>query len=118
MPFLSVKTSAPMDGAQKMHLQKALGELISVIPGKTIDNCITEISGGNAMFRHGGEVLAAFVDLRLFTAAPDDAKQSFMEGLCKLLKDQLGIEPANVYCNFAEFDQWGAGGRFIREPKS
>ncbi len=117
MPFLSVKTSASLDERRKMELQRALGELITVIPGKTIDNCITDIEDGRDMFRHGEKALAAFVDLRLFTAAPDDAKQMFMEGLCKLLKDKLNIEPINVYCNFVEFDQWGAGGRFNRAAK-
>ncbi len=118
MPFLSVKTSAYIEDGCKMELQRALGALVTVIPGKTIDNCITDISCGRDMFRHGEKALAAFVDLRLFTPAPDDAKQTFMEGLCKLLKDKLNIEPVNVYCNFVELDQWGSGGRFNRAPKA
>ncbi len=110
MPYLSIRTSANMDGAQRLALQQELGELIAVIPGKSANNCMIDIKSGCDLYMRGGEILGAFVDLRLFTAAPDAAKNDFFAKLCVLLKEQLGVEQENIYCNMLELTQWCSGG--------
>jgi len=113
MPYLSVRTSVSMDCAKKDVLQKELGALIAVIPGKSIDNCMIDITSDCGLFMRGGPIVGAFVDLRLFRPSPDEAKSEFLAGLCKILNEQLGIEKENVYCNLLELPQWGSAGKLL-----
>lgn len=113
MPYLCVKTTAVMDSSQKEMLQKDLGALISVIPGKSVNNCMIEIVSGCDIFMGGGPLKGAFVDLRLYRASPDEAKKEFLTGLCKILKSRFGIEKQNIYCNMLELPQWGSGDNLL-----
>ena len=112
MPYLSLRTSAPLDAAKTQALHRELAALIAVIPGKNENNCMIDIEGGCALFMRSEAILGAVVDLRMFGVSPMDAKQSFMEGLCEILREQLGVEKQNVYCNMAELEHWGSGGNF------
>lgn len=112
MPYLSVRTSAPLDAAKTQALYRELAALISLIPGKNENNCMIDIAGGCDLFMRSEPILGAFVDLRLLRQSPAEAKQAFMEAMCKALREQLGIESKNVYCNMLELEQWGSGGSF------
>jgi hypothetical protein len=117
MPYLSVRTATPLTAAQIDTLQKELGELISVIPGKNIDNCMIDLTGGCNLFMGGKPLNGAFADLRLMGPAPDDTKDTFVNKFCALLDKHLGIPDKNIYVNLLEQNQWGSSGKLAKLAK-
>ena len=53
MPYIGVSTSKKLSDAQKDALKSALGEKISVIPGKTEKALMVDIADGHTMYFAG-----------------------------------------------------------------
>ena len=114
MPYVHVKTAKTLDEAAKDALQKEIGALIAVIPGKNIDNCMTHITGGLSLYM-GGKALedGAFVEVRVYGAAPTESKREFVTKLFALLEAH-GIAQARTYVNFVESDDWASRGTYYK----
>jgi len=111
MPYLSVRAGMPVSGHTADMLQKEIGELISILPGKTIDNCIIEISGGCDIYLSGKRAEALFCEVRLYKPSPVDKKKEFSEKLHALFVEKL--HPVKVYINILEFEHWCADGDYM-----
>lgn len=110
MPFVSIHAGMAVSEGKMERLQKEIGRIIALIPGKTIDNTMTKIEGGAQMFMSGKPAKAVFCELRLFGAAPKESKVEVVAELNKLLVEELGAE--KVYINFQEFFEWGNGSTY------
>ena len=106
MPFVSVSASVPMSDEKKDVLQREIGNLISIIPGKNIDNTMTKLEGGCDIFMAGSPRKAVFCEIRLLGEAPQENKAELYGKLKDLFFDQLGIE--TLYLNFNVFSEWGS----------
>ncbi|MCL2664445.1 MAG: phenylpyruvate tautomerase MIF-related protein [Defluviitaleaceae bacterium] len=113
MPYIDIKVSAVVGAEKKDGLQKKIGEAISLLPGKTIDNTMLCITDDCSLFMRGKPLEGAFVEIRLYKASPADNKKAFAEKLFKLLEESLGIAPGNIYLNYLEMPDWGANGTII-----
>ena len=112
MPFISVKTSSKLTLQQKQELNRGIGQIISILPGKAESNVMIEISDGHTLCYAGQERSGiAFVELRLFRESPTEAKEAFVEAFFKLLEEAAGIKPDDVYMNIMEFDHWVSRGK-------
>ena len=49
MPFISVKTSSKLTLQQKQELNRGIGQIISILPGKAESNVMIEISDGHTL---------------------------------------------------------------------
>lgn len=107
MPYVNIRTSAAVSPALADELQKEVGRLISIIPNKTIDNCITQIDGSCQQFVGGKPGSTTFCEVRLFGAAPQENKAQLTKELDSLFTQKLGS--SMVYINFIELDEWGIG---------
>ena len=110
MPYVSVNSAMAISDEKKDVMQKEIGKLISIIPGKTIDNCMTKIEGGCSIFMSGAPAKAIFCEIRLRGAAPKENKKQLVSELYQLFKKELGAE--KVYTNFLEFDEFGNDDNF------
>ncbi|MGI6004674.1 MAG: phenylpyruvate tautomerase MIF-related protein [Christensenellales bacterium] len=110
MPYLAVKSAMPISQEKKAALQKQIGELISIIPGKTIDNCMTQIEGDCDLYMSGVEAQAVFCEIRMFGPAPSEAKDELGAKLNDLFRDSLGVQ--KVYINYLEFSEWSTDGHY------
>ena len=110
MPYVGFETSIELSQTQKETVKKMIGEIISLIPGKTVETTMFNIKGG--AFLEKGETAdeCAFVDVRLRGTAPNEAKDAFVKAFCAKLKSEFGLEPSHVYMNFSEFEVWGSNG--------
>ena len=115
MPFIRIATAKPLSEEQKNLLKQELGRTISVIPGKAEDNTMIEISGGQAVYFRGVKDSCAFVEVKLFTKAPREAKEAFAGHIFSILEKVAGVSPDDVYMNFTEFDNWGLKGKLLFE---
>ena len=110
MPYVAFSTSLELDCSLKDRVKEIIGELIALIPGKTVEVTMFNINGGAYLKKGTGDAPCAFVDVRLRGAADFAAKDAFVAGMCKSLKEEFGIDPAYVYINFIEFETWGSNG--------
>ncbi len=111
MPFVSVRTSSKLSLDKKEALYKGIGRIISILPGKAESNVMIEISDGRTMAFKGEEREGvAFCELRLYKPSPEDKKQEFVREFHKLLKDEAGISPDDVYMTIDEYDSWVSRG--------
>ena len=105
MPFVSVSSAMPISEEKKDVLQKEIGRLITIIPGKTIDNCMTKIEGGSSIYMSGKPAKALFCEVRMRGVAPKEAKGELVRELYGLFSKELGVE--KVYTYFMESEEWG-----------
>ena len=111
MPFVSVKAAATVSSEKMNTLQQEIGRIIALIPGKTIDNCMTNIQGEAAMFMSGTPAKAVFCEVRMYGEAPKEAKAQVTSELQALFTKELAAE--KVYINFMESREWGSNGRYM-----
>jgi phenylpyruvate tautomerase PptA (4-oxalocrotonate tautomerase family) len=112
MPYVGLNTSEKLSETQKEKLKSEIGRLITVIPGKTEEVTIVDISGGRSMYKGGKAVPCAYVDIRVYTKADPEGKKQFVNGLFVVLDKDLGIPKDNIYMSVLEFEHWGDHGAY------
>ena len=112
MPFINVHIGKPVTDEKKTEVMNAIASHMPIIPGKTADNTMIEISGGRDMFMGGEKRDLIFVDMRVYSPAPNSAKNEFVQALTKEFENRLEIPAGNQYYNIIELPGWGAGGGF------
>lgn len=112
MPYLHLKTSEKLNGAQVDTLRAEIAAIMDILPGKTRNNTMIQIEGGANLFMGDGNLPCAFIDLRMFKASPTDAKERFVKALTEILKTQLYLEPGRIYMNLIELETWASNGQY------
>jgi len=112
MPHLDIRVSKMLDAEKKHELQKEIGSVMRLIPGKTISNTVISITDRCSMFNDGEAIEGAFVDVRLYKESPGDSKKAFSEKLFAILETKLGIPPDRVQMNFIELPNWASSGSY------
>ena len=112
MPQVNVIISHKLDEKRKNDLQLEIGAVMSILPGKNIGNTYISICDGCSMYRDGSITDAAFVDIRLFKASPEESKKDFSKKMFEIFKSVLNIEPDQIYMNFIELEHWVANGEY------
>jgi phenylpyruvate tautomerase PptA (4-oxalocrotonate tautomerase family) len=113
MPFISFTTSQTFSAERKEALKARLGELIALIPGKRESMLMVNIEDGHTMYYRGKEGDYAYVDLRLYTAAPLEDKKNFATQLFAAVEEIAGIPPKDVFLTISELDHWGSDGKYF-----
>jgi len=112
MPQVNITTSRKLDAAAKNDLQLEIGAAMPLLPGKNIGNTIISINDGVPMFRDGRPADAAFIDVRLYKASPEDSKSDFAKKMFAILNVTANIEPGQIYMNFIELEHWASNGEY------
>nr|MDD6335770.1 hypothetical protein [bacterium] len=110
MPYVGVTVSKKLADSQKEQLKAALGQAISLIPGKTQSVLMVAILDGQSLY-YAGEAQpdCAFVDVRLKGEAEVAYKKSFAQAASRAVKEIGGVE-GQVFMTFSCFEQWGSDG--------
>jgi phenylpyruvate tautomerase PptA (4-oxalocrotonate tautomerase family) len=112
MPYISLKLSKDVNKQQKEQIKARIGEIVTLLPGKTEAVTMVDISGGHSIYL-GGKALenGGFVEIRLLgNAAEFNHKKAVTEAIFDALEKVLGTPKNKVYLNILEFSNWGAGG--------
>ncbi len=111
MPYISLKTTAPIDDRLEEALTAALGRAITAIPGKTEAYLMVEVEGGCRLRFAGKQRPLAMIDIKILGhAKPEDFSRMTGE-LCKICDELLGVSPDGVYVTYGEFENWGWNGK-------
>ena len=110
MPYIGISTSKTLSDAQKTALKSALGEKISVIPGKTETALMVDISDGHTMYFAGEKRELAYLDVKCFVATEFVHKKAFTEAAFEAVQQATGLPENGIYLTYAEFANWGTSG--------
>lgn len=110
MPYIAITTEKEFTAEEKHRLSKRLGELITLIPGKTAEQTMISFQEKCFMFMEGKKSPLFFLRTDLYGKAPLESKQNFVKELFLLLHEDYGIPTENIYINIAERENWGTGG--------
>lgn len=110
MPYIAVSTSKTVTNTQKANVIARLGEKISVIPGKTEEKLMIEISGEKTMAFAGKQRELAYVDVKCYGTVKFSDKKAFTEEVFKIIEEELSLPTDAIYLSFGEFETWGTMG--------
>ena len=112
MPFINVHIGKPLTEEEKARTAAMIAENMPLLPGKTRDNTMIEISAGRDMYMGGEKRPLVFVDMRVYHASPLEAKDTFVKALTKGFEELLQVDAAHQYYNIADMPQWGGRNSF------
>lgn len=112
MPFINVHIGKKLTEDEKADVAAMIAENMPLLPGKTKDNTMIEISAGRDMFMGGEKRNLVFVDMRVYHESPVEAKDTFVKALTKGFEELLGVDAASQYYNIADMPQWGGRNSF------
>ena len=113
MPQVNINVSKKLDDSTKNKLQLEIGNNMSILPGKNIENTMICINDGVSMFKNGEAVEGIFADIRLYKSSPEESKKELAEKLFSIFENVLGIKSNAVYMNFTEMPNWASGGSYF-----
>ena len=112
MPYIAINTSENLSGALKEKLKSEIGRIVALIPGKSEEVTMVDLSGGRSMYMGGAAVPCAYIDVKVYTRADQEGKKRFAREMFKLLEQELGIKTDNMYLSVTEFEHWGDHGDY------
>ena len=111
MPFVDVRIGKKLELDQVLDMKAKIGELISILPGKSEDNVMIQIQTGCDLFYQGNQVdLGGYTIVKLFGSSPREKKEAFAKALFDMYEKDFGLSKSQIYLNFAELDSWGVDG--------
>ncbi len=111
MPFISSRVNMPMTPQQKETVKTELGQIITLIPGKSENWLMIDLADQCELyFRGDGKDPLAFIELKIFGKISDDTARKLTERICDLYETQLKIKKDNIYIKYEEVSKWGWNG--------
>lgn len=114
MPYIHVNTSKDLGGKGKEKLKTKLGELISLLPGKSEDVLMVHISDGQDMYFKGEKRDVAYLDIKLFRESDMESKSKFTSEVFRLFEREFGIDGGNLFLSISEYNTWGFLGSLMK----
>ena len=111
MPLIVVNTTTKLEKEQKDAIKKRLGEIVSILPKKSEENLMVDISDEHTIYFKGKELAkGAWVDTRVYGAVDFEPKAAFTREVYKLLGEILGVTEQEAYVVIGEYDVRGTNG--------
>ena len=108
MPMITTHTTATVTAEKKELLTKALGEAITLLPGKSEAYLMLEFIGDCQMAFHGDTTLPlAYVEVKLLGKSTKAAYEALTTRICDVLEQILGIPAEGTYVKYEEVEHWG-----------
>ena len=111
MPMINLQVSTNLTPNEKDAVVKELGQLISLMPGRSEKYLMVGIKDGYTHYLAGKKLeRAAFMDLRLLGRESPEGQEAFVVAAQAALSRMLDIPIGNIYTNILEMPHWGARG--------
>ncbi|WP_322184059.1 hypothetical protein [Neglectibacter caecimuris] len=105
MPFVDVRMSCAVTAEQESRLKAGLGEVISLIPGKSESSLMVQIAPECHMWFGGSEAgPIVMAKVSIYGRAPEGSFEKFGEAAVALFRQVLGAE--HVYVKLDETTDW------------
>ena len=114
MPYIEVNMSSTLNEQGKETLKATLGELITLIPGKTEGGLMININDNSTIYFAGEKKeKVAYINIKLYKDSEFQYKDMFAKKVFEFFKNEFGIDNNNLYLNFDTYESWGVGGSLI-----
>lgn len=108
MPFIETKLNIRLTPEKEANIKEKLGRAIALFPGKSEywlmlqfeDNC-------RLWFRGYNSFPIAMVEVKLFGGAEAAVSEKMTAEICRILNEELEIQPDHVYVNYTFSETWG-----------
>ncbi|HEY5583174.1 MAG TPA: phenylpyruvate tautomerase MIF-related protein [Ruminiclostridium sp.] len=111
MPYIDVNISIKLSDHEKDVLKTKLGELISIIPGKTESGLMIGINDGYTMYFSGQKKeKVAYLNIKLYKQAEYEYKNELSKKIFEFFEKEYDITGYNLYMNFDEYSSWATRG--------
>lgn len=111
MPFINTKLNQPLTSEKEAILKARLGEAITIFPGKSEYWLMMSFSDNERMwFRGYNNFPVAFVEVQLYGSADHATCSRMTAEICKIFREELGINPEHTYVKYEFVDEWGWNG--------
>jgi phenylpyruvate tautomerase PptA (4-oxalocrotonate tautomerase family) len=111
MPYIDVNISKKLSNDEKDVLKAKLGELISIIPGKTEGVTMIGINDDYTMYLSGQKKdRAAFLNIKLYKPSEFEYKNELTKKIFEFFEEEYDITGENMYMTFDEYDSWATRG--------
>lgn len=111
MPYIEVNMSSTLSEQGKETLKTTLGELITLIPGKTESGLMICINDSSTIYFAGErKEKVAYINIKLYKDSEFQNKNKFTEKIFEFFENEFDINNNSLYINFDTYDSWGFGG--------
>lgn len=110
MPYIGINTSKTLSQQQKDALKSALGEKITLIPGKGESKLMIDIADGHTMYFAGEQRELAYLDVKCYGKTEFAHKKAFTEAAFEAVQQAFGLPQDGIYLTYSEFENWGTLG--------
>ena len=110
MPFIQLKTNAEINENDGKLIKSKLGELITIIPGKSENWLMVQIRCGKKMYFKGSDEKCAMIEVKIYGKATSGAYDKLTYEITNLVSKTLNISPTRIYVSYFETPNWGFAG--------
>lgn len=110
MPFIELKTSVSISREKEIELKSALGEAITLIPGKSEQWLMLNFCDEQKMWFKGSDESAAMLEVKIYGSSSASNYDKLTDRLTKIVADILGISSSRIYVKYDEIEYWGFAG--------
>lgn len=111
MPFINSKVTVKMDEEKKTKIKAELGNLISLIPGKSEAWLMVGFEDSYSLYFKGEKKdKAAFVEIKIFGGADKTSKDKLVSEISSLFEKELEIPKDSIYITIDEVKDWAWNG--------
>ena len=111
MPFIHTRVNRPIDAETEKKLSQALRQAISLLPGKSESWLMLQFEDNCRLwFRGYNSFPIAMVEVKLFGGAEAAVSEKMTAEICRILNEELEIQPDHVYVNYTFSETWGWNG--------
>ncbi len=112
MPLLTLTTNITLDAEHRQAFARHASREVASLLGKAENYVMVQVSDGACLLFAGSEQAAALLELKSL-GLPEQRSGEFSAALCRLVQEQLGIDPARIYIEFSSPPRhlWGWNGK-------
>lgn len=111
MPFINSKVSVSMTQEKKERIKQRLGEIISLIPGKSENWLMVGFEDSYDLYFKGNkDDETAFIEVKVYGGAAPEVFDKMTAAICGIFQEELGIPENRIYVKYEEVEHWGWNG--------
>lgn len=110
MPYIDLKTNVAVSEEKKTALKSALGQAITLLPGKSEQWLMVGIQPAYDLWFQGSDAPAAMIHVEVLGGADPAAYEKMSGALCRICAEELGLPQNRVYVCYSETENWGWNG--------
>ena len=104
MPYINLKTNIEIQDKDK--LMTVLGELISILPGKTVARTMVSVEDKVALCFAGSAEPCAIIETIVNPESIMDNNKEYCMAVINKVKEELNLPEKRIYATVAKVDCW------------